>query len=227
MHAGGYPSPLTLVQRRFDPTLEGPGIERADHSAANQPSPVDAPSLGETFDGGLDAVSADSLIAFLAVRLDELDDGIRKEITAVENQGEMSNAISMKRELLDAIASAIRLETKDPSKKIELSSLTVTWNGRSMSADQAINLAGLYGDVAFTDPEGSGRTSDASKVSLENIESASSKLEKEQKRLTSDNDLRMLRLQDGMNRRSQVIQMVSAFLRSIQDSHRVIVGNMR
>jgi hypothetical protein len=188
---------------------------------------IDLPSLGALFDGGLEAVTPDSLIAFLGGRLDELDAAIAKEISAIENQGAMSSAISRQRELLDAIASEIRLATTDPSKKLELADITVEWNGRSMSAADAINMAGLQGDVAFTDADPSGGATPKSKVSLEIIEAASSKLEKAQKRLTSENDLRMLRLQDMMNRRGQIIQMVSNLIRAIQDGHKVVVGNMR
>jgi hypothetical protein len=188
---------------------------------------LDLPSLGALFDGGLEAVNPDSLIAFLGGRLDELDASIAKEISAIESQGEMSSAISRQRELLDAIASEIRLMTTDPSKKIELADITVEWNGRSMSAADAINMAGLQGDVAFTGADTSGRATPESKVTLENIEAASSKLEKTQKRLTSENDLRMLRIQDLMNRRGQVVQMVSNLIRAIQDGHKVVLGNIR
>jgi hypothetical protein len=191
-------------------------------------SPLESSSQAFESSIDLEGLSADSLLDFLSLRLDDIDGRVSKEIRAIEGQGHDSNAISQRRELLDQIASAVRLETTDPKKEIKLSSLEVTWNGATMFAHEAINAAGLQADVAFTATVGGTRDAGrSSKVTLENVESASSKLEKEQKRLTSDNDLRMLRLQDMMNRRSQLVQMVSNFMRSIQDSQRAIVGNMR
>jgi hypothetical protein len=201
-------------------------LERSPSAAPLRPLESSPLAFESSLD--VEGVSADSLLDFLGLRLDDLDGRVSKEIRAIEGQGHDSNAISQRRELLDQIASAIRLETTDPKKEVKLASLEVTWNGATMYAHDAINAAGIHEDVAFTATVGdTGQAGRSSKVTLENIEAASSKLEKEQKRLTSDNDLRMLRLQDMMNRRSQLIQMVSNFMRSIQDSHRAIVGNMR
>lgn len=181
-----------------------------------------------TLDGAaIDEVSAESLLSFLGTRLDSIDGDIGADISAIESQSKRSATTSEKRELLDQIASELRYVTQDPKEGVTLQNLKVTWRGEEMNARKALIHAELCDVVSFSKPSISGQPQHESKVTLEAIESGSSILEKQQKRLTSDNDLRMLRLQDMMNRRSQIIQMVSNFLRSIQDSQRAIVGNMR
>ena len=172
-------------------------------------------------------VSPETLMGFLGFRLGEIDRAVAKEVTTIDHQGKASNAISERRELLDQIAGQIRLVTSKTDEGVKLGELHVEWQGQKMTAREALVSAGLTADVAIKHLGADGLPTDDSKITLANVETASSKLEKEQRRLTSDNDLRMLRLQDAMNRRSQLVQMVSNFMRAIQDAQRTIVGNMR
>lgn len=171
-------------------------------------------------------ITPEGFIALLQTQVAREDEKVLEARNAIENAISASREISARMQVLQAIHQRV---SQDGDGDLDIGNGEITINGRVMAMSEAIMEFDLVDELNLGRHQRDGDTSWLNNVKLrvDAVQSAIDGLRQEQQKITSNNELSMITMQQAMQQRGQHLQLVSKVLAMIGDTERAIVGNMR
>ncbi len=175
--------------------------------------PATAAALIESGGG----VTPELIMGLLENRVGNIDQQIQDLMSKIDERTSRAKELQLKQGAVSDLQMALESLPTEDGKAVIPNDFKV--NG--VPLEKFLSDNGLSGQVTLTKEGGQ------TKISKDALGTLADKLGEQQRAANSGNELDMIRLQSAMQQRSQAITMASNMIKSIFDTLKAIVGNLR
>lgn len=154
-----------------------------------------------------------------AIAVDPIDAQIRSSMHELESTNQRTEGLQSREQVLNALRSAFEASGTKSTDGRSLADITLqTVDGGSGPADVLLREADL---IRFVDPDEDGVTTPAT------VQTVLDQFRGEREKITSNNQMRMIQLQDLMQQKNLLLQLATQELQSREQIERRIAENIR